>query len=229
MAFSLTWLGHAAFLMVIDDYNILIDPFLSGNPTAHTNKDSIKADFILVTHGHGDHVGDTVEIAKRCNAVVIANAEICGWLQKKGVRTHAQHIGGGYLHPFGYVKLTLALHGSSLPDGSDGGNPTGFLITTNNGQKIYFAGDTGLFGDMKLIGEEGLDLAVIPIGDNYTMGPSDALRAVKMLKPKVVVPMHYNTFNLIKQDPFLWAEMVQKETSSRVEVMQPGERFTWQR
>jgi len=121
--------------------------------------------------------------------------------------------------------LTLALHGSCLPDGSDGGNPAGFLLTSKEGEKVYMAGDTGLFGDMRLIGEEGLDLAVIPIGDNYTMGPVDALRAVKMLKPRFVIPIHYNTFELIKQDAQAWAEQVNTETQTVAHVMQPGETF----
>ncbi len=227
MSLELTWYGHATWGLKTDTFNLLVDPFFTGNPTAPVKASEVSADYILVTHGHGDHVGDTVEIAKRCNATVIANAEISGWLRKKGVKAHAQHIGGGYQHPFGYLKLTLALHGSSLPDGSDGGNPAGFLLTANTGEKIYLAGDTGLFGDMRLIGEEGLDLAVIPIGDNYTMGPTDALRAVKLLTPRIVIPMHYSTFDLIKQDPYAWAAQVEAQTNSRVHVMKPGECFRY--
>jgi L-ascorbate metabolism protein UlaG (beta-lactamase superfamily) len=124
------------------------------------------------------------------------------------------------------LKLTLALHGSILPDGSYGGNPCGFLLTTNDGRKIYCAQDTGLFGDMKLIGEEGLDLAVIPIGDNYTMGPDDALRAVKMLEPKAVIPIHYNTWDLLNQDAEAWAERVRKETKSKPVILKPGESYS---
>ena len=157
---------------------------------------------------------------------MIANAEISGWFSAKGIKTHAQHLGGGFRHPFGYLKLTLALHGSALPDGSYGGNPAGFLLTTNSGEKLYLAGDTGLFGDMRLIGEEGLDLAAIPIGDNYTMGPNDALRAVKLLQPKVVVPIHYNTFPLIQQDVNAWKKRVEAETETRVEVLSPGGTLT---
>lgn len=222
MANTLTWLGHAALFLQIGGTRILVDPFLSGNPQAAMKADSVQADYILVTHGHGDHVGDTIAIAKRTGATVISNAEICGWLGKQGVKTHGQHLGGGFAYPFGYLKMTYALHGSALPDGSYGGNPGGFLLTTPDDHKLYIAGDTGLFGDMQLIGAGGLDLAVLPIGDNYTMGPVDALQAVKYLQPKVVLPIHYNTFDLIKQDASAWAVLVEKETSTQVKILQPG-------
>ncbi|RME91156.1 MAG: metal-dependent hydrolase [Anaerolineae bacterium] len=226
MADKLTWYGHATLGLETGGYRVLIDPFFTGNPAASTTADKVEADFILVSHGHGDHVGDAVEIAKRTGATVISNFEIATWFGAQGVeKTHPQHLGGGFKHPFGYLKLTLALHGSALPDGSYGGNPAGFLLTTNEGKKYYFAQDTGLFGDMKLIGEEGLDLAVIPIGDNFTMGPDDALRAVKLLQPKVVIPIHYNTFDVIAQDPSSWAARVERETSTRVVVLKPGESY----
>ena len=226
MTNKLTWYGHATLGLETGGYKLIIDPFFSGNPAAPISAEAVEADFILVSHGHGDHVGDTVSIAKRTGATVISNAEIAGWFGGQGIKAHAQHIGGGFKHPFGYLKLTLALHGSALPDGSNGGNPAGFLLTTNDVKKIYFAQDTGLFGDMKLIGEEGLDLAVIPIGDNYTMGPDDALRAVKMLEPKVVIPIHYNTWDLLAQDANAWAERVQKETKAKAVVLKPGESYS---
>jgi L-ascorbate metabolism protein UlaG (beta-lactamase superfamily) len=167
-----------------------------------------------------------VAIAKRTGATVITNFEISNWLQGQGIENvHPQHIGGGFTYPFGYLKLTIAHHGSALPDGSYGGNPAGVLITTRDGKKVYFACDTGLFSSMKLYGDEGLDLAVLPIGDNFTMGPDDALRAVKLLTPTHVIPVHYSTWELIEQDPHAWAARVESETDSHPVVLKPGETF----
>ncbi len=226
MSVKFTWYGHAALGLEIDGAKLLVDPFFTGNPAAAIQADQAKADFILLSHGHGDHTGDTVKIAKREKALVVTNFEIATWLGKQGVEAHGQHIGGGYNYPFGYVKLTQALHGSALPDGSNGGNPAGFLLTTKDGHKIYMACDTGLFGDMRLIGEEGIDLAVLPIGDNFTMGPDDALRAVRLIQPKHVIPVHYNTFDLIAQDANAWARRVEADTNAKVHVLKPGESFT---
>lgn len=225
MSLTLTWYGHAAFGLDVDGIKLLVDPFLDDNPAGVVKADAVEADFILISHGHGDHVGDAVAIAERTSALVISSAEVTSWFKDKGIKAHAQHIGGGFHHPFGYLKLTHALHGSVLPDGSYGGNPTGFLLTTPGDEKLYLACDTGLFGDMRLIGEEGIDLAALPIGDNYTMGPADALRAVKLIEPKHVIPVHYNTWELIEQDPHAWAEQVKKETSATPHVLQPGESF----
>jgi len=225
MSFRITWLGHGALAIECGGYHILVAPFLRGNPAASTKADAVSADFILITHGHSDHVGDTVSIARRTGALVISNFEIANWLGNQGLKTHGQHLGGGYKHPFGYVKMTFALHGSALPDGSNGGNPGGFLITTTEGKKVYISGDTGLFGDMALIGEEGLDLAVVPIGDNFTMGPDDALRAVRLLKPKHVIPIHFDTYDLIKQDEQAWGRRVSTELGVSAHTLKPGESF----
>lgn len=226
MSVTVTWHGHAALTLDVDGTILLVDPYLSDNPAAETGPESVKADYLLISHGHGDHVGDAVEIAKRTGAMVITNFEIANWMEAKGLEVHPQHLGGGFEYPFGYLKLTLALHGSALPDGSYGGNPAGFLLTTNDGKKIYLACDTGLFGDMRLIGEEGIDLAVLPIGDNFTMGPKDALRAVEFIHPEHVIPVHFNTWELIAQDPDTWAEQVEARTDAKVHVLEPGESFS---
>ncbi|GIW82264.1 MAG: UPF0173 metal-dependent hydrolase [Gemmatales bacterium] len=224
MATRVCWLGHASLLVETDGTNILIDPFLNGNPKAAKKPGDVPADFILVSHGHPDHVGDTIDIAKRTGATVISNYEISEWLGKKGLtKVHPLQHGGGREFAFGRVKFTLAFHGSVLPDGSYGGNPGGFHLFLKDGKKIYDAADTGLFGDMKLIGEEGIDLAILPIGDNFTMGPDDALRAVKLLAPKKVLPIHYNTWDLIAQDASAWADRVRKETSCQPVVLNPGD------
>ncbi|HDN79928.1 MAG TPA: metal-dependent hydrolase [Chloroflexi bacterium] len=226
MGVKLTFYGHACFLIEGGGAAIIVDPFLNGNPLAPVKAEAIKADYVLVSHGHGDHLGDTVEIAKRNKATVISNFEIATYCQNQGVEAHPLHIGGGWNFPFGRVKLTVAHHGSALPDGSYGGNPCGFLISIE-GVKVYHAGDTSLTYDMKLIGEEGIDVALLPIGDNFTMGPDDALRAVKLLEPKVVIPMHYDTFDVIKQDPEAFAKAVEEQTSAKAVVLKPGESFTY--
>lgn len=223
MATRLRWLGHSCLWIESDGHRLLIDPFLTGNPKAAVKANELTPHFILVSHGHGDHLGDTVEIAKRSHATVICNYEISGWLEKKGVKAHGMQHGGGYSFPFGRCKLTLAFHGSQLPDGSDGGNPCGFYLRFNDGKTVYDAADTGLFGDMRLIGDEGVELALLPIGDNFTMGPDDAVRAVKLLQPKRVVPIHFDTFPLIAQDAASWAERVRKETQTEAIVLKPGD------
>lgn len=227
MSFKLTWYGHASLGLETGGYHLLIDPYFSENPAATPGADEVKADYILLSHGHFDHVSDVITIAQRTGAQVITNFEIANWLSERGINTHAQYIGGGHRHPFGHLKFTLALHGSGLPDGTYGGNPVGFLLTTHDGEKIYMACDTGLFGDMQLIGEEGLYLAVLPIGDNFTMGPEDALRAVKFLHPRHVIPIHYNTWDLIAQDPYAWSDQVRAQTSTQPHVLKPGESISF--
>ena len=219
MSVSLTWHGHGTFSLDVDGTKVVIDPFFAGNnPSAKTAVSDIPADFILQTHGHADHIADTVPLAQRTGALVIANFEIHTWLNAQGVEnTHPMNTGGWYTFPFGNVKMTPALHSSSLPDGSYGGDPGGFVVEAG-GKRVYFAGDTALFFDMALIGTMGLDLAVLPIGDNFTMGPYDALLALGYLKPKMVIPGHYNTWPIIEVDEVAWAEKVKAEMEISVVI-----------
>ena len=222
MATQITWLGHGTTQIHTAGKSILIDPFLTDQPTAPLKAEELGADYILVSHGHSDHVGDTVAIASRTGATVICNFELSQYFGNQGLKkVHPQHIGGAYQHEFGRVKLTIAHHGSGLPDGSYGGNPCGFLLTLSDGT-IYAACDTGLFYDMKLIGDEGVDLAILPIGDNFTMGPDDAVRAVRLIRARRVIPVHFNTWDLIRQDPQAWAEQVRQQTESEPLVLEPG-------
>ena len=226
MSLSFTWLGHSAFRMDIDGHTILLDPFLSNNPLSPIRPDEITPEYILLTHGHGDHVGDTIEIAKRTSAPVISNVEIAGWLRKQGVeKTIGMNIGGSHNLGFFTVKFTLAHHSSSLPDGTYGGNPVGFIITTAQ-HNIYFAGDTTIFTEMAWIGDMGIDVAFLPIGDFYTMGVQDSLKAIELVRPRFVVPMHYATFPGIMQDGGAWANMVNNQTSATPIVLDPGGKYT---
>lgn len=189
---KITYYGHSVFLIEDKNFKAIIDPFITGNPLANCSIDEINGlTHIFVTHSHSDHLGDCVELAKKNNALVITNFEISNYLKEKDVKTHGMHIGGRYKFYFGTVKLTVALHG---------GNPCGFIIEVY-GKKIYHAGDTGLTYDMKLLEDENIEVALLPIGGNYTMDIDDAIKAVKFIKPKLVIPMHYNTFELIKSDP----------------------------
>lgn len=225
MAVSVTWHGHSSLSLDVSGTNILIDPFFTDNPVCNVDAGEAAADYILITHGHGDHVGDALSIAKRCGSLVISNFEICSWIASHGhEKVHAQHIGGGYQHPFGHVKLTVAFHGSGLPDGAYGGMPAGFLLTLED-KKIYIAGDTALFSDMQLIGQAGLDLAILPIGDNFTMGPDDALQAVSFLNAKAVIPYHYNTWEPIEQDASAWASRVESESDTAAVVLNVDETY----
>ncbi|RMH98613.1 MAG: metal-dependent hydrolase [Calditrichaeota bacterium] len=197
----LTYLGHSAFLVEGSQATLVIDPFLTGNPLATKKPGDIKANYVLLTHAHGDHLGDAVEIAKANDATVIATFELASYCESQGVKAHPLHIGGGYNFPFGRVKLTIAHHGNSAPNGAYMGEPSGLLITMD-GKTLYHAGDTGLFYDMKLIGEMNhIDLALLPIGDNFTMGIDDAVKAAEFLGANLYVPMHYNTFEVIQANP----------------------------
>ncbi|WP_077327481.1 metal-dependent hydrolase [Virgibacillus siamensis] len=197
--------GQSVVRVETADHTILIDPFISGNELCDLDADSIKADVILLTHGHNDHVGDTFDIAKRNDALVVAPNELANYFGGKGLNTHPMHIGGAHEFDFGKVKLTQAFHGSSYTE-EDGsiiytGMPAGILLTVE-GKTIYHAGDTALFSDLKLIGDmNDIELVFLPIGDNFTMGPEDALVAADWVKANTVVPMHYNTFPVIEQDP----------------------------
>lgn len=198
---KITFLGHSAFYMEGEKGKLVIDPFLTGNPVAQIKPEDLKVDFVLLTHGHGDHIGDAVDIAKANNATIIAPFELANYCADQGANVHPMHIGGARQFPFGKVKLTIAHHGSAAPDGTYTGNPCGFLITMD-GKTFYHSGDTGLFYDMKLIGEmNSIDVAVLPIGDNFTMGVDDAVKATEFLKPKMVIPMHFKTFEVIDVEP----------------------------
>ncbi len=222
---KITYLGHAGFF-IEGSKNIAIDPFVTGNPLAKNKAKDLKADLILVSHGHGDHLGDAVPIAKQSNGTIVAVNELAIYCANKGAASHCMHIGGSQIINGIKIKLTPAWHGS----GCGGecpleyvGPPCGFVFQLD-GKTIYHSGDTGLFGDMELIGRlNKIDLAMLPIGDNFTMGPEDALEAVKMLKPGLVIPMHYNTWPLIKQDPLKFKSEVESNTSSKVAVLAPGE------
>jgi len=197
--------GHSCVELAGNDTSIVIDPFITGNSHAQVTVDQIKVDYIYITHGHGDHIGDAVQIAKNNDATIIAPFEIATYMSWQGLKTHPLHIGGSFKFDFGRVKATPALHGSALIDDAKKeiiylGMPSGVIIELDS-KKIYHAGDTGLFGDMKLIGEQQIDLAFLPIGDNFTMGPDDAIIAAEWIRAQKTVPIHYNTFPVIQQDP----------------------------
>ncbi len=198
---KLTYYSHDCWEIESEGKKIIIDPFITGNPLAPIKPSDIKVDAVLVTHGHGDHLGDSIEISKSCQIPIISVFELINYVTSKGATGHPLHIGGGFQFDFGHVKATIAHHGTGGPNGEYLGNPCGYVITMG-GKKIYHSGDTGLFLDMKLIGEMNpLDVALLPIGDNFTMGIDDAVKAVEFLNPKIAIPMHYDTFDVIKADP----------------------------
>jgi len=224
----LTFLGHAAFTVDLTRATLAIDPFLTGNPSAKLKQEELRADYVLLTHGHPDHLGDGIEIAKRNKATIIAPFELATYCEGKGASVHPMHIGGAYDFPFGRVKLTIAVHGSGYPSEQGMlymGNPCGFLIIAE-GKTVYHAGDTGIFYDMKLIGEMNrIDVALLPIGGNFTMDIDDAVKAAELLNPGLAVPMHYNTFDIITAKPEDFAKKAEAR-GVRARVVEVGERFT---
>ncbi len=196
-----TYYGQSTFMIETGGKKLLFDPFIIPNPLAKDiDINNLKPDYILISHGHGDHVADLLAIQKNSGAIVICIAEIAGWLQKQGIdNAHGMNIGGAFNFDFGKVKMVVAIHSSTLPDGSPGGNPAGFVIYAE-GKKVYYAGDTALTYDMKLLADENIDWSFLPIGDNYTMGTEDAIKASDFVDCKNVVGMHYDTFPVIKID-----------------------------
>ncbi len=199
---KLKYFSHSSFQITTDSgLVILIDPFFDDNPTSPVASADVSADFIILTHAHGDHLGDSFKIAKRTDPLFVCVNELANYCIDKGFRAHNMHIGGSYTFDFGRVKFTIAHHGSMTPDNTYGGQPAGVILTID-GMTLYHTGDTGLFYDMKLIGEmTSLDYMLVPIGDNFTMGIIDAVKAAEFANPKVVIPMHYNTFPIIEVDP----------------------------
>jgi len=223
MPTELTWLGHATWLVTTAAGRLIIDPFLDENPSASMRAADVECDAILLTHGHFDHVADCVAIAKRTKAVVVANFEITQWLGKHGV-SHCQPMnhGGRVKVPGGTAKMELAFHSSTLPDGASGGNPGSFLLDLG-GTRIFFAGDTAVFSDMERIGRAGLSAAILPIGDVFTMGPEDAVEAVRLLRPRLALPSHYGTWPPIEQDAAAWAAAIKSQKLADARVLAPGE------
>ena len=222
---KLTWLSHASWIIETGKHRVLLDPFFTDNPAAKVAASDFtdNVSHILVSHGHFDHVGDVEAIAKQCDSQVVANFEIANWFGAKGVgETLGMNLGGSIDLPFGKLKMVPAVHSSGLPDGSDGGNPAGFVLTIDS-KRIYFACDTAYFSDMKYYAHE-VDVAVLPIGDIFTMGVDDSIEVVKLIEPKMVLPTHYDTWSPIEQDTDAWAKRV-ADAGSHARVLSVGESF----
>src|ERR1035437_10135992 len=219
---KLKYFCHSAFQITTDDNKkILIDPFLDDNPTSPVKSKDVTANYMILSHAHGDHLGDTFKIAGK-DTIIISVNELANFCISKGFKAHNMHIGGGYDFDFGRVKFTIAHHGSKTPSGEYAGEPAGIIITIND-KSIYHTGDTALFYDMKLIGEmTKIDYMLLPIGDNFTMGINDAVKAVELVNPGLAIPMHYNTFPVIKADPEEFKKKVE-EKGYKCRVMQFGE------
>ncbi|MBC8041718.1 MAG: metal-dependent hydrolase [Opitutaceae bacterium] len=221
---KITYYGHSCFLIETASARLLIDPFLTGNPLAPIQAADARCDYVLITHGHEDHTGDALAVAQANQATIIANYEIAEYFGAKGAQAHGMNPGGAFRFPFGRVKLTPALHSSSMNAGLNPlymGTACGIIIEAD-GKRLYHAGDTALFSDMQLIARGGLDLAIVPIGDNYTMGPEDALDALDFLKPRLAIPVHYNTWPPIAQDALAFAAAASLR-GHHVNALQPGE------
>jgi len=218
---KIKFLGHAA-VMLTTDSEILIDPFMTNNPLCDLSPSSVEPDAIILTHGHGDHIGDTIEIARRTGCAVYAMAELSRYLNSQGVKTHGFNSGGSFVINNSKIKVVQAIHSSSCPDGSYGGLACGFIVEYKE-KTFYHAGDTDLFTDMKLIGENhSIDVAMLPIGGNYTMDASDAAKAARLLSPGLCIPMHYNTFPLVKCDPDVFCSLI-NASGVECKILAPGE------
>ncbi|MCD0458399.1 metal-dependent hydrolase [Roseiconus lacunae] len=223
---KLTWLSHASWLIETKTMRILLDPFFADNPKATVGADDFAdCTHVLVSHGHFDHVGDVPAVAKKSGAQVVAIFEIAQWFQEKHQLTNVvgMNIGGQIELPDGSLKMVPAIHSSVLPDGTYGGMPAGFVLNLGD-RRIYFACDTAYFSDMKWYGG-GVDIAVLPIGDLYTMGPHDCIEAIKIIEPKIVLPTHYGTWPPIEQNAAHWAAEVRAETDAKPVVLEVGESF----